>query len=178
MSKKGMSNTTCQKIEAKFMAMEKSDLSIVVSSYFTEAIAACCKKMNVRGKKEVVELLNKNNEFAHGCFRYSMATLITEYLVEVEPSVQRVGYSEEPDVPIWQSPICLVIFVDKKTAALTSLLNALNISIVAELKRLFPEHLSDLKYFLAAMVIDNQDAEKNSNGYKSLINPIITIWKR
>jgi len=182
MKEKSLSSSTHKSvISARFLPTANLNLSVITASIITEALANCSQKMHLRGKEEVLKGLIKSDDFISGSFRYYIAKQVAEYLGEVEAGVKAVYYLEEQDEPVQTRLICLIVQVERKTAALASLMEGLNQSLVEEYKKLMAPNSSQLKYLLSVIFLDSVEAESKTGEaaiLSSCFNPPMRIWAK
>ena len=154
----------------------------------SEAIAFCAQKIRVDSLEAVVDLLRQNDKAACGYCLYGIAKRLAASLGTVDEHVKAVyifDYDATPEdlcfgtlnqgMPL----VHLIVWAERKTAALSSLLAALDCALAQAYTDLVggPEVGS----LLDVQVIDDADVE-NRIGHGALLQSIhhrpIQIWER
>jgi hypothetical protein len=157
-------------------------------SIISEAMAFCAQKIGVDSTEAVVDLLRQNDKTACGYCLYSIAKRLAASLGAVDEHVRAVyvlDYDATPEdlcfgtldqgMPL----IHLIVWAERKTAALSSLVAALDFALAQAYSDLVggPE----VGVLLDVQVIDDTDVE-NRTGYGALLQSIhhrpIQIWER
>ena len=152
-----------------------------------QALKFCAQKMGLAGPETVTEYLRRGNRNARTYCHYSIARKVAEslgaldrklkavYLVDYDATPEDLCFSEGMQVPL----IHLIIWAERKTNALDSLVTALDRALVKRYADLIGAH--QLAHLLDIHVVDDEDV-KNRIGYgamlSSLHNRPIQIWKR
>ncbi len=158
-------------------------------SYKTESVAAemlelslnyCREKM---GRKEVLGLLKNNNLDAIEYFRYCLATQIGSYLGKNSDAVKDVYlYSDTLDEePTLTLPLMIIVHVEKNTAALESVLEVLQRTLLDEYRKMFSPITDNLAVLLNVCFVDETDL-LNRKGLASCIGSLymstLRVWNR
>lgn len=137
--------------------------------------------------KTVVERLQEGDGTAASYWRYGLAKRMAECLADWDESVKAVyavDYDATPDdlafgTAAQPSQVHLIAWVDRKTAALDSLVAALDGALAERVAQLLG--LDHLVHLLDVQVVDDEDVEAR-RGYgatlTSLHNRPIQVWTR
>jgi len=170
--------------EAPFRFPDTNSTAEVV---LNEGIAFCARKMRLNDPQEVVKRLQQSDTSACQYCRYGLAKKVAECVGNLDDNTRSVyvlDYDATPhDLCFGQanqkSPIHLIVWAERKTDALTSLVAALD----RALARRYADLISapDLTRLLDVHVVDDVDVEE-CVGYGALLssshNRPIRVWKR
>jgi hypothetical protein len=147
----------------------------------------CARKMGRVGRLPVVDLLRQGNRDAYKYCRYSIAKQVAESLGVLDRTIKSVyviEYDATPEDMCFgkgapTSLIHLIVWTDRKTKALDSLVSALDRALV---QRFVEVVATDrLAHLLDVQAVNDEDVE-NHVGYgamlSSLHNRPIRIWER
>jgi hypothetical protein len=152
-----------------------------------QALDFCAQKMGLAGHQAVAERLQKGEHNTCQYYRYSIAQQAAEYLGAQDKEVKAV-YTVDydatsndlcfgKDTPM--SLIHLIIWVERKTNALVSLVEALDRALVQRHADIIGLH--QLAHLLDVQIVNDEEVE-NRVGYgamlSSLYNRPIKIWGR
>ncbi len=152
-----------------------------------EALNFCAQKMGLDEDRTVVERLQAGDRNAYQYCHYSIARKVGESIGALDQKVKAiyiVNYDATPhDMCFNESApsrlIHLVVWVERKTSALKSVVNALDQALVRQYADLVD--VSDLAHLLDVQVVDDEDVEGRI-GYGAMLSSIhnrpIQIWKR
>jgi hypothetical protein len=162
----------------------------LVTSMVEEAIAFCAEKTGARTREEVVDAISNGDCAACDYMKYSLAKKVGECLGSMDETVKAI-YIYEPEYGSGmdnhidhnlglKSAINLVAWVERKTAALSSIVASLNDALVEACKRLnAPEN--GLRYLLDVKLTDDNEVT-NRLGYGAIVHSIfvrpIEVWSR
>jgi hypothetical protein len=163
----------------------------VVSRMFDEAIEFCAEKSGFNGPEKARQAIGNGDCCVCEYLRYALARQVAEYLGSVDESITAV-YTYEPEYatgsdsmgpghPRTQPAMNLIARVNRKSAALSSVVASLSTAMAEELRRLGCAHANALCRELAVHLADEQDVKRRM-GYGALIDSIyvrpIEIWHR
>lgn len=132
----------------------------------------------------VIERLEDGDPAAHECFRYAVAKGVGAYLSLVDATIRSVhmvdAASEEPSSPITE-PLQLIIVVDRRTAAIESLLAELDTALTRGYRQLMAPRADAMSSLLITMLVDTTEAASRQ-GAGSLLHslhcPPVRVWAR
>ncbi|NLX90292.1 MAG: hypothetical protein GXZ07_01655 [Firmicutes bacterium] len=135
------------------------------------------------GEINALELLKKNDTEALGYFRYSLAMQAGNFLGENSEHVLEVFVCpEEADEEITATlPLTLVVRVEKHTAALASIAEALQNVLLEEYRKLLSPLADNLALFLKVYFVDEDDFLRRKGlaaAVGSLYAPALRVWRR
>jgi len=175
----------------KSSAVTVPDVSSAVKTMMEEALEFCTNKAGLDGREQAIECLLNGDCAVHGYLRYCLAKRLGEYLGSVDDTIKAIyfyeyEYGTSPEDLVEEtthltSGINLIVWVDRKTAALSSVATSLDRALVEEYKRLVAPKADKLRYMLDAQFVDDKEVESRT-GYGALISSIYTppirIWGR
>ena len=162
----------------------------LVTSMVEEAIAFCAEKTGARTREEAVDAISNGDCAACDYLKYSLAKKVGECLGSMDETVKAV-YIYEPEYGAGvdnfldhslglKSGINLVAWVERKTAALSSVIASLNEALVEACKRLGTSG-NGLRYLLDVKLADDNEVA-NRRGYGALVHSIYVrpteVWSR
>jgi hypothetical protein len=162
----------------------------LVTSMIEEAIAFCVEKMGAKTREEVVNAISNGDCAACDYLKYSLAKKVGECLGSMDETVKAI-YIYEPEYGSGvdnfldhslglKSGINLVAWVERKTAALSSVIASLNDALVEACKRLSTSG-NGLRYLLDVKLADDNEVT-NRLGYGALVHSIYVrpteVWSR
>lgn len=135
------------------------------------------------GNMNAVDLLKENHADALGYFRYFLAVQIGNYLGEVSEHVLEVyaypeTFDEETTITL---PLTLIVRMGKYTAALESIVEALQKALLDEYRKMFSPITDNLLLYLIIYFVDEDDFLKRKGlaaAVKSLHAPALLVWSR
>mgnify|MGYP000995724154 CR=1 FL=1 len=150
----------------------------VAAEMLGSALAFCEEKM---GCKEALSLLIADDPNAIEYFRYSLAKQVGSYLGENSESVQDVymypdTLEEEPKLTL---PLILIVNVERHTAALESVVEAIQYNLLEEYRKMFVPITNNLSVFLHIYMIDLTDLRERRGlaaSINSLYKPALRVW--
>ena len=139
------------------------------------------KKLGKAGA--IMELLKKNDANAHSYFRYWLAKQVGIYLGETSEHVLEVFIYPEMLVEEISAtlPLTLIVYVEVYTAALESIVDALQNALLAEYQTMFSPSADGLSFILNIYFVDKDDFLRRkalSAAIGSLHTPAIRVWNR
>ncbi len=164
--------------------------NVLVTSMMEEAIAFCAEKTGARTREEVIDAILKGDCATCDYLKYGLAKKVGECLGSMDETVKAV-YIYEPEYGTGvdslldhslgiKSGINLVAWVERKTAALSSIVASLNEALVEACKRLGTSE-NGMRYLLDVKLADDNEVA-NRLGYGALVNSIYVrptmVWSR
>lgn len=189
MLSRGKENTTIQWPEMKpappVISLHTSDALTIARVIVTNALEWVSAKLRC-DKDLVVECLNRGDMAARRELKLGLARYLAEYLGFLDEDVKAVYVSDHVDNSdgemVAQSSrwvIHLVVYAEPKTAALTSLLGALNRALTTALRK--SVECAEIEGFLDVQLINSADLE-NLARYAALLNAPsyrpTRVWQR
>ena len=181
---------SAQRVNVQFVApaMQLSETSQAAANAMDNALAFGAAKAGLPGPEAALSRLRMGDPVVAEYWRYGLAQQIGHYVGELDKDVQGIYVADydatAEDIafgtpPAAASLIHLIVWVARKTAALTALLDALDRSLVAECARRLD--MDRLTHLLDAQVVDDV-AVKDRSGYGAMLASTnqkpIQIWKR
>jgi hypothetical protein len=176
--------TSVRDVAAPFRFPDTASAAEVV---LNEGLAFCARKMGIDDPREVVKRIQQGDSSACQYCRYGLAKKVAESMGNLDDNIKSVyvlDYDATPhDLCFGQakqrSPIHLIVWVGRKTDALTSLVAALDRALVKKYAALISA--PDLVRMLDVQVVDDQDVQ-DCIGYGALLssthNRPIRVWER
>ena len=154
-----------------------------------EAIEFCARKICARSREEALDAILKGDCSVCEYLRYGLARQIGAYLGSVDCHVKAV-YVYEPEygtvaddagVVKPSSSINLLAWVDRKSAALESIIVSLAEALRDERSQLLCEKASGACFMLDVQIVDDEEV-KSRRGYAALVNSLhvrpTALWTR
>ncbi len=156
------------------------------------AIQFCVEKMSFNGKEQVLQARKNGDCSVCEYLRYGLAKNLAQYLGEMDNRAKAVYICDDHDSsltwpngssgqPKYAPGIQMVVWVSRKSPALTSLVDTMRASVREESLRLACPKANGLCHELDVIVVDDQEVERRS-GYGALIHSLylrpIEIWHR
>ncbi len=156
--------------------LEELDGSILVD----RAAEYVKSKMQLDSTGKVFSLIDKGNLDAYLYFRYSLAKEAAEVLGKMAKDGTKEVYLlfENQCDALPGDPMCLCVRVEKKTAALESLIQSLSEIAVAAVRKRVPA-LQDLEFLFHIELVDDGDMARQvglAAALKSLHQPPLCVW--
>lgn len=176
--------TSVGDVAAPFQFPDTASTAEVV---LNEGLAFCARKMGLDDAGEVVRRLQQGDSSACQYCRYGLAKKVAECIGNLDDNIKSVyvlDYDATPhDLCFGQekqrSPIHLIVWAERKTDALASLVAALDRALVKRYAALISA--PDLARMLDVQVVDDQDVQ-DCIGYGALLssthNRPIRVWER
>jgi hypothetical protein len=152
-----------------------------------EALEYCARKMGLAGRQAVVDHLRRGDRSACKYCHYSIAKHLAGsigaldenvkaiYVVDYDATPQDLCFSEGPQ----GSQIHLIVWAERKTGALGSLVAALDRALVERYNDVMGTH--QLAHLLDVQMVDDADVN-NRVGYGAMLSSLhqrpIQVWKR
>ena len=186
-----MANTVTQNevtsIKYTMSSSNPTDVTAEADAILTQALDFCAQKLNLSSSEAVVENLRQGDSSTYRYWTYGLAKKASEqlgawdesiigiYIYDYEATPEDVCFSEVAPDPL----IHLIIWAQRKTAALKSLMEALDNALTqAHIERLGTHHL---KYVLDVQVVDDYDVASR-RGYGALFSSLhhrpLPVWRR
>lgn len=175
------------KVEPSMPQLRLPDSESTADIIVTQALKFCAQKMRLAGHQAVVDHLRQGDANAYKYCHYSIAKQAAESLGALDRMIKAiyvVDYDATPqDISLGDkaqaSLIHLIVWVERKTKALQSLVGALDRALVQRFAEVIGTH--QLAHLLDVQLVDDADVEKRV-GYgamlSSLYNRPIRVWER
>jgi hypothetical protein len=161
-----------------------------VSTMLGGAVECGAAKLGKSGR-EVVKALHLGDCPVCEAVRYQLAIRLAEYLGSVDSTVKAVYWYEPdyaigveepiPDRPNLSPGINMIVWANRKSAALTSVVASLNSALSEEVRRFGCPKANALCWALEVQVVDD-DQVRRRTGYGALIDSIyvrpVGLWYR
>lgn len=176
-------------IDVKFTAssFRPSDVTSLAEAILTQTLEFCAAKLNLDNSETVAERLQQGDRITLSHWHYGLAKKGAEclgewdkdikavYIYDYEATPEDICFAEvTPDIIIH-----LIVWAQRKTAALNSLIEVLDRALVQIHLELL--HMHPLKHLLDVQVIDDRDVE-NRLGFGALLSSLhhrpLLVWKR
>jgi hypothetical protein len=163
------------------------DASSAVQGALAKALGYCAQKLNLSSPQEGLERARHGDRKALEYCHYHLAQHVAEALGALDDHVRSVSLYEFDATPedrvlgenVESLPIHLLVWVDRKTSALSALVAALDRALVKDYAEMVgPRRLG---HVLDVQVIDSDDVESRRGIaalLHSLYNRPILLWKR
>lgn len=164
------------------------DSDSTVEIALTQALSFCAQKMGLVGSQATVERLQQGDSQAYKYFHYSIAKKVAESIGALDRNVKAiyiVDYDATPEDMCFcegapTTLIHLIVWAERKTNALESLVNALDRALVQRHIQVVGAGAS-MAHMLDVQVVDDGDVQKRV-GYGAMLSSIynrpIQIWER
>jgi hypothetical protein len=155
------------------------------------AIAFCAEKTGLRDREQIMEALRRGDCSICEYLRHGLSKEVAGYLASVDGTVRAI-YTYEPeyatslDAPIPDRPglspsINLIVWVNRKTAALSSVANSVSSALAQEFQRIACPKADALCHTLDVKMADDAEVQGRT-GYGALVNSLyvqpMEIWHR
>jgi hypothetical protein len=163
------------------------DTASTAEVVLNEGLAFCARKMGLDDPKEVVRRLQQCDSSAYQYCRYGLAKKVAESIGNLDDNIKSVyvlDYDATPHDLCFcegrqRSPIHLIVWAERKTDALSSLVAALDRALVKRYAELISA--PDLVRILDVQIVNDQDVEDRI-GHGALLsstyNRPIRVWER
>jgi hypothetical protein len=164
-----------------------SDVVSVAEAVLDRAVEFCAQKLNHITPEAVIDLLRQGDHSTYRYWLYGVAKYVSEHLGAWDESITAIyiyEYDATPeDLSLAEAApdplIHLIIWAQRKTAALNSLIEGLDRALIQAHSELLGTH--QLKYLLDVQVVDDQEMN-NRRGYGALFSSLhhrpLPLWKR
>ncbi len=166
--------------------VESSDVSLAAQTMLDQALQFCMAKAHLADREAAVRALRAGEAVTSGYFYYSLARSTGEYLGTWDHDVKAVyafDYEATPeDVCFGETRhplVHLIVWVERKTAALVALATTLDRALVEQVGSLLEQR--ERQYVLDVQIVDN-DEVANRTGYGAVLASIrphaMQVWGR
>jgi hypothetical protein len=174
-------------VEIRTPPLRLPDAASTADIVLNQAMEYCAQKMGLEAAWLAVEHLKQGDGTACSYCRYSTAKQMAEALGSLDENVRAVyvyDYDATPEdicfgEAVHTSPIHLILWVERKTSALNSLVEALDHALAQSYAAMIDR--SQLAHILDVQMVDDADVE-NRTGYgallSSLYNRPLKVWER
>lgn len=153
------------------------------------ALSYCVDRGVCNCTETLVQMMQQGNATAHDYFRRALAEQVADYLARVDENV-RAAYcyrcgaladEMEADEPGVTSEAPVLLHVHRRTAALSSMIAALDQAMVSYYRTNLVPAAKKMRYLLDVQVIDDDDV-RDGRGLAGLLTSIyskpVKIWER
>jgi hypothetical protein len=163
------------------------DASSTAEVIFSKAVAYCGRKMGLESTEATIELLQEGQRVACDYYQYSIAQQVGDALGRLDETVKAVYMCEYDATPedicfgeaAKSSPIHLIVWSERKTGALASLVSGLDRALTAKYARMMG---MDGKFFLLDVQLVDDNEVEGRTGYGAMLTSIhnspLRVWKR
>ena len=152
-----------------------------------QALEYCAQKLGLAGAQEAVERIKAGNPAACGYCHYSVAKQVAEALGALDQNV-RAAYVYDYDATpqdlcfgetVQATPVHLLVWTERKTEALNSLVEALDQALARQLRNMLGN--GPRTHVLDVQIVDDADVETRT-GYGGLLSSLyhrpVKVWER
>jgi len=174
-------------VESTTPQLRLPDADSVAEVALAQALEFCAQKVGLAGRQAVVEHLRQGDSNTCKYCNYSLAKQVAESIGTLDENIKAIYVADYDATPedlcfgekAQPSPIHLIAWVERKTSALDSLVEALNRALVQHYADMIGT--SQLTYLLDVQAVNDDDV-KNRVGYGALLSSLrnrpIKIWER
>ena len=167
--------------------LQIADAANAAEAALTNALLLCAQRIGAEGAESAIARVRDGDASACNYWQYALAGQVAEYLGTLDQDVKAVylcEYDATPeDIAFSEmkpmAPIHLMVWVRRKTAALNSVVAALDRALVDTCRKRMGT--PQLALLLDVQVIDDDDVERRA-GYAAMISSLhhkpIQIWTR
>ena len=158
----------------------------IVANMIEDALAFCAAKMGTETKEKALEAVLQGDCSVCGYVRYGLAQSLAQYLGSIDDTIKAV-YNYEPEYATNDEMaglsfgIHLLAWVERKSAALNSIVAGLDAALMEERKRLLCPDATAECFSLDVKVADDDEVRRR-RGYGALVNSIFVrptkVWER
>jgi hypothetical protein len=143
----------------------------------------------VKEEGEAQTLLRQGHPQAHDYFRYGLAQALARSVAQVDDTARAI-YLVNWDSPADEiegesvgptSPLSLIVWVERSTAALAALFGELDAALTGRYRELVDPAAQALRSLLDLHVVDDRDVERRA-GYGALLTSLrqrpLLVWQR
>ena len=153
---------------------------VAMQAAMESALTFCIEKMDLVDSDQVQAARSEENCPICANLRYGLAKGIAEYLGSNDHRAKAIYYYEEPNEALdWPDHcagrpnltpgICLIIWVSRKSPALTALIDSIAMAVDEESRRFYCPKANAMCHQLDAIVVDDSEVERRT-GYGALLN--------
>jgi hypothetical protein len=150
------------------------------------ALGFCAQKMGLKGDEAVLRRLQTGDPETRGYFEYGLSKNLAEHISALDKEVEAVYLYQDEATPeddafgqAKPSLIHLIVWAQRKTSALSSLIAALERAMSQRYTELLG--LPELTHLLDIQVVDDTEV-KTRVGYGALLDSLyhrpLPVWKR
>lgn len=169
------------------LSFELASLSVVMEN----ALESCAKRLGMDGRAKALGAMHQGECFVCEQMRYDLAKGLAAYLGSMDATVKAVyAYEPEyatsadealPEGPRRTPAINLIVWADRKSAALQALQDALSATMAQDWSALGCPKASKLCSTLDIQVVDDAEVQAGS-GYGAVIQSLyvrpLEVWRR
>ncbi len=157
-----------------------------VANMIEEALTFCAAKTRTGTKEKALDRVLQSDCSACGYVRYGLAKAVARYLGSIDDTIKAVyvyepEYATDDDTVGLSFGINLLAWVQRKSAALNSVVASLDAALMEERKRLLCPDATAECFSLDVKVADD-DEVRGRRGYGALVNSIFVrptkVWER
>lgn len=179
--------TSRVEVELSVPKLRMPDAASTVAVALADALEFCAQKMGLAGRPAAVDHLRQGDSSACRYCHYSIAKHMGEslgaldknikavYVIDYDATPEDVCFGEERQTSL----IHLIVWAERKTGALNSLVEALDRALVERYKDVIGTR--QLAHLLDVQVVDDADV-RNRIGYGAMLSSLhqrpIQIWER
>ncbi len=184
---KTKSVTKTDVVEFSVSPVSVTDAANIADAAVNAALKFAVDKTQLEDTSAVVDRLKWGNSVTYGYFHYGLAKHMAQRVGELDQDVKAVYVWDEDmaseDKPFdgiaEPGPIHLIVWVQRRTNALESLLEALDRALTESYAKLMGAR--ELQHVLDAQIIDDEAVEQRT-GYGAMLSSVhyrpIEAWKR
>lgn len=147
----------------------------------------CARKMGLASVQEAIERVREGDAAACGYCHYSVAKQVAEALGALDQNIRAAYVFDYDATPqdlclgeaVQTTPVHLLLWTERKTEALGSLVEALDEAMAQQLRALLGR--GPRAHVLDVQIVDNTDVE-NRTGYGALLSSLhhrpVKVWER
>ena len=182
-----MVQTKSKGIELAATLLGMSEVDIVAETALVETLETLAWRLDLTDSQTVVNRLRHGDQGVWHNFHYYLSEQLAEYLGVLDKDI-KAAYIDEYDInpedldfgeAARTTVIYLILWVERKTSALKSLVAALDRALVQSFLELIGKPY--LKHLLEVSLIDDDEAKKPV-GYGALLTttcfPLTELWRR
>ena len=182
-----MTQTQVMHVEFTEPPLQLPDVASIAEAALVKALEFCAQKMGFDSHQAVIDRLQQGDKTACGYCHYSLAKQMAESLGTLDENIKAVYICDYDATPedlcfgeaMQASLVHLIVWAQRKTGALNSLIAALDRALVQSYTDLIG--MRQLTHLLDVQVIDDADVE-NRVGYGAMLSSIhhrpIQVWER
>lgn len=158
----------------------------IVAKMIEEALAFSAAKTRTGTKEKALDRVLQSDCSACQYVRYGLAKAIAQYLGSIDDAIKAVyvyepEYATDDDTIGLSFGINLLAWVQRKSAALNSIVASLDTVLMEERKRLLCPEATAECFSLDVKVVDDDEVHRR-RGYGALVNSIFVrptkVWER